>query len=70
MRSDGTQVERLCDVITLLKRQPYTAAELGKRLDVKASTARRWCEILAYKGHVTWRPTTVRGQQARAWEWA
>ena len=42
MRSDGTQVERLCDVITLLKRQPYTAAELGKRLEVKASTARRW----------------------------
>ena len=36
MRSDGTQVERLCDVITLLKREPHTASQLGKRLEVKA----------------------------------
>lgn len=70
MSNTGSELERMADAITLLKRQPHTAAELGKRLEVQAATARRWCEILAYKGHVTWRPKTVRGQQAKAWEWA
>ena len=69
MSNTVTELERLADAITLLKRNPHTAAELAARLNVRPASARRWCKVFEDKGHVTATEKLVRGNVTKTWEW-
>lgn len=67
--NDGTELERLCDAVTLLKRGPHTAREIALTLGVRPAAARTWCRIFSDKGHARQTAKLVRGQVAAAWVW-
>ena len=69
-RNTGVELERMADCITLLKRGPHAASEIAQQLGVRPASARRWCQTFEDKGHAQPTAKLVRGQAAKAWEWA
>ncbi len=68
--SAGTELERIADAITLLKRGPHTAREIAARLEVQPAAVRRWCGTLVDKGHARRGASKrVRGNETQTWEW-
>ena len=70
MSNTGSELERLADAITLLKRHPHTGSELAAKLGVRPAAARRWCRVWEDKGHVKAHAKLVHGQAVKAWSWA